>query len=302
MAPTRPRWLDVMDVLVALMIGALTGAGVLLMVAGLRGNPILPRPPLAESVSPASASTGPDRGLVWLAGSGVVGLVILAFTGWLVAAVASGAGVWSARQWVAQRGDAKAAVDRTEAIAVWTEQIRDNMAAAAGLEQALLASAAHAPAAIAPEINRFVSRLDRMSLMDALAELGEDLDHPAADLVVVALANAVRLEARDLGPLLSRLAVFIRADVRMRLRIEVSRARIRTSARIVIATTIATGAFLFVFSPNLLEAYDTFTGQVWLVFVVGVFAMAGALMRQLAATEYPGRFSARRAAFGSVPR
>ena len=291
-----------MDVLVALMIGVLCGTGVLLVVAGVRSNPILPRPSLAPSTSPATASAGPDRGLVWLVGSVVAGLVILAFTGWLVAAVACGVGVWSGQRWAARRGEAKAAVARTEAIAVWTEQIRDNMAAAAGLEQALLASATHAPAAIAPEISRFVSRLDRMSLMDALAELGEDLDHPAADLVVVALANAVRLEARDLGPLLSRLAVFIRADVRMRLRIEVSRARIRTSARIVIATTIATGAFLFVFSPNLLEAYDTFTGQVWLVFVVGVFAVAGALMRQLAATEYPGRFAARRAAFGTVSR
>ena len=299
MASAGPGRVVLMDVLVALMIGVLTGTGVLLVVAGLRGNPILPRPQRASTLP---TQVGSDRGLVWLVGSMVTGLVVLALTGWLVAAAAASVGMWSARRWAARRGDAKAATARTEAIAVWTEQIRDNMAAAAGLEQALLASAAHAPAAIAPEINRFVSRLDRMALMDALAELGEDLDHPAADLVVVALANAVRLEARDLGPLLSRLAVFIRADVRMRLRIEVSRARIRTSARIVIATTIATGAFLYVFSPNLLEAYDTFAGQAWLVFVVGVFAVAAALMRQLAATEYPGRFSARRAAFGTVSR
>jgi tight adherence protein B len=288
-----------MDVLVALMIGVITGAGVLLVVAGLRGNPILPRP---QPAAFASSVPGSDRGLLWLAGSAVAGLVVLALTGWLVAATATGVGVWSARRWARRRDDAKVAVARTEAIAVWTEQIRDNMAAAAGLEQALLASAAHAPAAIAPEIGRFASRLDRMGLMDALAELGDDLDHPAADLVVVALANAVRLEARDLGPLLSRLAVFIRADVRMRLRIEVSRTRIRTSARIVVATTIATGAFLFVFSPNLLEAYDTFGGQAWLVFVVGVFAVAAALMRQLASTAYPGRFSARRAAFRTASR
>lgn len=291
-----------MDVLVALMIGVLTGAGVLLVVAGLRGNPILPRPRPAAAPQCSPAKVGPDRGLVWLAGSMAAGLVVLALTGWLVAAAGTGVGVWSTRRRAERRSASGVATSRTEAIAVWTEQIRDNMAAAAGLEQALLASAAHAPVAIAPEVGRFVSRLDRMSLLEALAELGEDLDHPAADLVVVALANAVRLEARDLGPLLSRLAVFIRADVRMRLRIEVSRARIRTSARIVIGTTIATGAFLFVFSPNLLEAYDTFVGQVWLVFVVGVFALSGALMRQLAATEYPGRFSARRAAFRTASR
>ena len=42
------------------------------------------------------------------------------------------------------------------------------------------------------------------------------------------------MEGRDIGALLSRLADSIRTDVRMRLRVEVGRARIRTSARIVI--------------------------------------------------------------------
>lgn len=292
-----------MDVLVALMIGVLTGTGVLLVVAGLRGNPILPRPQPASTLPAVTASMGPDRGLVWLVGSMVTGLVVLALTGWLVAAAAASVGMWSARRWAARRGDAKAATARTEAIAVWTEQIRDNMAAAAGLEQALLASAAHAPAAIAPEIGRFCSRLERMPLLDALDELGRDLDHPCADMVVVALANAVRLEARELGPLLSRLAAFIRADVRMRLRIEVGRARIRTSARIVIATTVATGVFLYVFSPNLLAAYDSFAGQAWLVVVLATFAAGLRLLASMATVTYPARFRARRGAFqsGAMP-
>ncbi|MDE0804234.1 MAG: type II secretion system F family protein [Acidimicrobiales bacterium] len=282
-----------MNVLAAVSIGLLAGAGVLLIVAGMRGNPILPRPNSTRSAPSA------DRELAWLTGSVVAALVAGALTGWVVVAAGSGIAVWSSRGLIARGRESGNTVQRTEAIAVWTEQIRDNMAAAAGLEQALLASAAHAPGPIDSEVSRFVSRIDRgVDLLDALAELGDDLDHPAADLVVVALANAVRLEARDLGPLLSRLAIFIRADVRMRLRIEVSRARIRTSARIVLATTVVTALFLFVFSPNLLTAYDSVAGQLWLLVVFGVFAAAGSLMRSLATTDYPGRFSARRAAFG----
>ena len=283
-----------MNVLASVAIGLLTGTGALLVVAGIRGNSVLPRGSISTPVRP-------DRQLALLAAALVAALVTWALTGWLVAATACGVSVWGARHMFTRRAESRQAVARTEAIAVWTEQIRDNIAAAAGLEQALLTSAAHAPAPIADEITRFVSRIDRgVHLLDALAELGDDLDHPAADLVVVALANAVRLEARDLGPLLSRLALFIRADVRMRMRIEVSRARIRTSARIVVATTLFTAAFLFVFSPNLLAAYDSLAGQVWLLVVIGVFVAAAALMRSLATTEYPGRFSARREAFGPV--
>jgi Flp pilus assembly protein TadB len=282
-----------MTVLAAVAVGVLAGLGTLLVVAGVRGNPVLPRP----SARPRSGAVGSGRDLAWLVAAGVAALLVLAVTGWLVVAAAAGVGVWSSRGLVEGRRRDVSAVARTEAIAVWTEQIRDNMAAAAGLEQALLASAAHAPGAIAPEIGRFCSRLERMPLLDALDELGRDLDHPCADMVVVALANAVRLEARELGPLLSRLAVFIRADVRMRLRIEVGRARIRTSARIVIATTVATGVFLYVFSPNLLAAYDSFAGQAWLVVVLATFAAGMRLLASMATVTYPARFRARRGAF-----
>ncbi|HET7719870.1 MAG TPA: hypothetical protein VFK43_07890, partial [Acidimicrobiales bacterium] len=85
--------------------------------------------------------------------------------------------------------------------------------------------------------------------------------------------------------------------------IEVGRARIRTSARIVIATTVATGVFLYVFSPNLLAAYDSFAGQAWLVVVLATFAAGLRLLRSFATVTYPARFRARRGAFqpGAMP-
>lgn len=282
-----------MIMLTAVTIGLGAGAGVLLVVGGVRGNQILPRP-VPDSGSGTASTT-----LAWTAGAGVAGLVVFVLTGWPVAGVAATGGVWWVRRTWPSRAETAGVIPRTEAIAVWAEQIRDNMTAAAGLEQALLASAAHAPAAIGPEVARFASRIERMPLLDALAELGDDLDHPSSDLVVVALANAVRMEARDLAPLLTRLALFIRSDVRMRLRIEVSRARIRTSARIVIGTTVVTGLFLFLFSPNLLDAYDSPAGQAWLCVVIATFAAGAGLLRSFGTLQHPGRFSARRAAFGS---
>jgi hypothetical protein len=112
--------------------------------------------------------------------------------------------------------------------------------------------------------------------------------------VVASLAAAARLEARDLGSLLARLAEAIKGDVRMRVRVEVGRARIRTSARIAIATTTATVVFLYLFARHLLEPYDTVGGQVWLLVVVGVFFGAGWMLHRYSRLEVPERFSLRR--------
>lgn len=277
-----------MNMLIAVALGVGFGAGVLLVVAGCRGQRVLPS---FRRLAPTAAR--PEVSLAWLAGAFVAGVSIFALTGWIVAAVAVGGLVWTMPRLSSSRSQRDDMVARTEAIASWAEMIRDNMAGSAGLEQALLASAHVGPAPIRLQLARFAARLDRMPLTDALIRLGADLDHPSADLVVVSLVNATQMEARELGPLLGRLAEAIRGDVKMRLRVEVGRARIRTSARIVVATTLATMAFLFLFSRRLLDAYDSFAGQLWLVLVAAVFAAGAWLLRVYGKIDMPERFSAR---------
>ncbi len=277
-----------MTVLISVLLGAAFGLGLWMFFAGVRGIQLLPS---MSAVFPSDIKA--EAAVGWLAGSAIVGVLVFAFTGWPVAAViAAGIAIWLPRLLEA-RSSCQDESAKTEAIASWTEMIRDNIAGSAGLEQALIASSAVAPLAIAPELRRFAARVDRMSTVDALARLGADLDHPSADLVVVALVNAARMEARELGPLLGRLAETIRADVRMRLRVEVGRARIRTSARIVVATTLVTMAFLFAFSRQLLKAYDSTTGQLWLLLVAGVFALGGWMLHSYGQIDMPERFAAR---------
>ncbi len=277
-----------MSALGALTLGAGAGAGLLLVLAGLRGATVLP------TVSDMFPSVNRvEVALAWLGAAAAAALVVFMATRWPIgAAIAAAAVVWLPRAFAA-RADRGAGLAKTEAIASWTEMIRDNIAGSAGLEQALVASAAVAPEAIGTEVRRFSARLDRMPTVDALTRLGEELDHPSADLVVVALVNAARMEARELGPLLGRLAETIRADVRMRLRVEVGRARIRTSARIVVATTLITIGFLFVFSRQLLDAYESTTGQLWLLLVTAVFALGGWMLHAYGQIDMPERFTAR---------
>ena len=276
----------------AITMGALAAGvalGLCLIAAGISGRRVLPdrRVVFGEAIST-------ERVLAWSAAAVMAAMVVLAVTGWPVAAGSVLVLVLATPRLAAAGGDRADTIERTQAIAAWTEMIRDNMAGAAGLEQALMATAEVAPKAIQSEIRRFTLRLEDQPISDALAALGDDLDHPSADLVVASLANAARMEARELGPLLSRLAESIRGDVRMRLRVEVGRTRIRTSARIVVAVTVATTLFLFVFSRSLLEAYDTTAGQAWLGVVFAVFGLGGWLIRLYGRIEMPERFSARR--------
>lgn len=277
-----------MELLVAAVLAMSVALGLIMLFQGLRGNAVLP------SLADIAPDTAPDTMLAWFAGGLMTGLLLYAMTGWVPLAVTAGGAVMFGHRMIGGSKERTAFIARTEAIASWAELIRDNIAGAAGLEQSLVASAAYAPAPIAPEIKRFAGRLDRMPLVEALRLLGDDLDHPSADLIVVSLSNAARMEARDLGPLLSRLAQSIRADVRMRLRVEVGRARIRTSARMVTLTTFATILFIYITSNSLLDVYNTFDGQLWMILVIGVFATGFWLLKRFGEIEMPERFTARR--------
>lgn len=270
--------------------GALGGFGLWLAITAARGVRVLPE---ARQLVPKEVPA--ERAVAWLATALVAGVVVGLGTGWPAAGLGVALGVLAGPAAVggtARRAEEAATAD---AIATWADMIRDTMAGASGLEESLIQTATVAPAAIKPQLQSFALRLRHQPLDAALDDLARDLDHSSADLVVASLAAAARLEARDLGPLLARLAEAIRGDVRMRNRIEIGRARIRTSARIAIATTVATVVFLYLFAGHLLEPYDTAAGQGWLLVVLSVFFGAGVMLHHYGQLETPERFRLRHA-------
>jgi hypothetical protein len=185
------------------------------------------------------------------------------------------------------------AIDRTEAIASWTEMICDSIVAASGLEEAIVATAPVAPAPIAPEVRMMVRRLDHQRLPEALVAFGQDLDHPSGDLVVAALVIASRMEAADLSGLLSRLAEATRGEARMRIRVEVGRTRVRTATTVIVGVVISAVVFLAIANRSYLTVYDSVGGQIMLAIVGGIFALGGWLLSRMAEIELPDRFTAR---------
>jgi len=277
-----------MTVLAAAGVGALAGLGIWLAICSLRGVRVIPH---ARDLVPGTIPA--ERAAVWVTGALVGGLVVGLVTGWPVAGLMTTVGVVLGPAVLGGSRRRRDDIAVAEAVATWTDMIRDTMAGASGLEEALVQTTRVGPAAISAPLRAFATRLRHQSLDDALASLAHDLDHPSADLLVAALASAGRLEARDLGGLLGRLSEAIRGDVRMRVRIDIGRARIRTSAEIAVGTTAATLMFLYLFAGHLLAPYDTTAGQLWLLVVACVLIGSGALLRHYSDVDVPDRFTLR---------
>lgn len=276
-----------MSVVVLAALAACAAVGLLIAVAGLTGRQLF------SSVDVDVVVVRSGRSLARLAIVGVAALFVLGVTGWLVGAVLAGAAAWVLPGILGGKAERETAIARTEAIASWTEMIRDSIVAASGLEEAIVATARVAPPAIGPQVRAMVHRLDHQRLPDALIAFGNDLNHPSGDLVVAALVIAARMEASDLSGLLSRLADATRGEARMRIRVEVGRTRVRTATKVIVGVVVLAVLFLAVANGEYLDVYDSVGGQIMLAIIGGVFALGGWLLTRMAAIDLPERFTAR---------
>lgn len=181
-----------------------------------------------------------------------------------------------------------------ESLAVWIEQLRDTMAGARGLEQAIVATAETAPHLLRPAVGRLSDRLVHESLSAAAADFADEVDNSLADFVVAVLVTASEQQVRDVGSVLSHLAECCRDEVKMRTRVWVSRARTRSAVRIIGGVVVLFLAGLFVLNRSYLEPYGSPTGMVVLIVVSTLFVSALTAMNRLAHFDTPPRFMAAR--------
>lgn len=181
-----------------------------------------------------------------------------------------------------------------DAIATWTEQLRDTLAGAHGLEQAIVATSFHAPPTIANAVSRLSAQIQYGKLSDGLRRFADDVDHPICDFVAAALITATEYQARDLTQLLGHLAQCARDEGRMRTRIWVGRARTRSSVRIISFVVVGFISALVVFNREYLSVYSSFQGQVILSGILMLFACALVMLDQFSRIAAPQRFIRRR--------
>lgn len=271
--------------LLAVLIGGVGGAALLLLFAALRGLP--PR-------QPGSRSGRLERQLRQLAGTRgavalVAGALVLIITGWIVGGIGAALLVLG---WHSLGGAAaeRRAMMRLEALATWTESLRDTIAGAVGLEQAIPSSRRVAAPSLQEPLGQLVDRLHtRMPMPEALRRFADDLDDPSADLIIAALIINARLRGPGLRDLLGALSASIREELDMRRKVNAERRSTRRSAQIVVGISVGLALGLAVFNRGYVHGYSSALGQLVLVVVVALYAAGFIWMRKLATFKSAGR-------------
>jgi len=263
-------------------IGTLIGSGLVLVAAGV-GWPRVARPEAGASGDGAPAGAkrpsllGDGRQHRDAAVAGLCGLVALVVTRWPMAVPLAALAVLGSRG--VAGGATRSTIERLEAIAAWTEMLRDTLAGAAGLTQALVATAPIAPKALRPQVVSLAGRLQAgVAIVPALIALGDDIGDPAADTVIACLVMAASERAQRLPDLLGALAEATRQEVTMRLGIEASRASSRTAVRMITGFSFGLLALMAVFARSYLSPYRTAGGQLVLGFVGCLYGLGLWLM------------------------
>jgi Flp pilus assembly protein TadB len=272
----------------AITAGTLAGVGLLLLVLSIVGFPRR-----QEATPGRSGGGGLDlqRSTVRLAIGVGVGLVLLVVTRWVVLAVAIGLLVALWDQIFGGVQSERRSINRLDGLAAWTESLRDTIAGAVGLEQAIPATAVNASPTIRPSLNLLVDRLRvREPLPSALLKFSDDLDDSSADLIVAALILNSRLRGPGLRDVLGALAESAREELDLRRRVEGSRRSTRRSVQLVVAITLLVPGFLVLFNQEYVEPYATVEGQLVLTVVIALFGLGIVWLRRLAGVEAPERF------------
>jgi hypothetical protein len=265
---------------IGILAGLGAGGGALLIVAGWRGW--APRPAAQQ-----------PRVVPWtrIAIGAATGLAVLAVTRWVAVAVALGLVAANWQQLFGGARATRAALARLEALAGWTESLRDLVATGAALPEALTASLpATAPVLVAP-LAAMVDRLrGREPLDTALQSFAAELDDVSGDLVVAALLLNSRAQGRQLHAVLSALAASARQELAMRRAVEAERRSTRRGVRIVLVVTVAMALGLDLLNAAYVAPYRSTTGQLVLAVVVGVFGCGFVWLQRLSRIPTAARF------------
>lgn len=269
--------------------------GAILVYLGLKPAPVRTAPPRRKSALQRYGQLiGADprsRRLRLAGGVGfVLGLVIAAATGWLVAVIIVPA-AFVGIPMLLMTSEGKKTIERIEAMEEWTRSLSGVLGAGVGLEQAIQATLSRStPEAIRPEVAALVARLrSRWSTQAALRAFAEELNDATGDAIVGGLLMAADRRGQGLAAMLEGVAERAAEDVRNRRRIEADLAKPRGTARWVTIITVVVLVGM-VFNGSYIEPYGTGIGQVVLMLLLGAYVGALLWMRQMAQGEEIPRF------------
>ena len=221
----------------------------------------------------------------------MVAVVVLAATRWVLPALVCGTMGW----WVTglitdrdRRGPGE--LERVEALATWTEQLRDVLMAGDQPIGAIQATVATCPEPVRPQVRALASRLGRQPEQVVLRQFADELDDPTADLIAAGLLVALTKGGRA-ERVLSSLAAQARHQAERRKLLEAEREPARREVWWVTAMMTAqlVGGLVFARS-SYLAPYRTLGGQIVLCALLGAFLALIIYVQRLSQFTRPARF------------
>jgi tight adherence protein B len=278
------------DRLLVIICGTGIATGLLGAVASIRmrSTPVSSDGPTTVAARAIPAAWWRDR-LPRLTVAFVAAVLFGLVTGWAVALPIAGVTAYALPRLFSLTAGS-GAIAKIEAIATWTEMLQGTLAAAAGLGQAINATSAVSPPPIRAATGRLSAQLNAgIHPRDALLEFADDVADPCADRVVCALLLAATSRAQQLGDLLTSLADSTREEVALRLRIETSRASVRSGVRTVLVFSVVFASGLALLAHSYLAPFGSVRGQAVLALVAVLYGSGLTLMTWLARPPKPTR-------------
>ncbi|MGE0305518.1 MAG: type II secretion system F family protein, partial [Acidimicrobiia bacterium] len=199
-------------------------------------------------------------------------------------------GWWVAGMYTDRDRSAPGELERVEALATWTEQLRDVLMAGDQPIGAIQATVATCPEPVRPQVRALASRLGRQSEQVVLRQFADDLDDPTADLIAAGLLVALTKGGRA-ERVLSALAAQARHQAERRKLLEAEREPARREVWWVtgLMTAQLVGGLVFARS-SYLAPYRTITGQTVLCLLLAAFGGLIVYVQRLSRFTRPARF------------
>ena len=221
----------------------------------------------------------------------IVAVVVFAATGWVLpAVVCGGMGWWVTGLITGRDRGGHGELERVEALATWTEQLRDVLMAGDQPIGAIQATVSTCPEPVRPQVRALASRLGRQPEQLVLRQFADELDDPTADLIAAGLLVALTKGGRA-ERVLSSLAQQARHQAERRKLLEAEREPARREVWWVtgMMTAQLVGGLVFARS-SYLAPYWTLSGQVVLCALLGVFLALIIYVQRLSRFTRPARF------------
>lgn len=264
----------------AALLGALIGAGALLVVAGLRRPVTAPRSRTAAFGNAARLRPmirkhgvrlvlGLIGGVAFAAVSGMTVMVVVVPVAAVALPILLGAPV-------------NRDLDLLQALDRWIRSLAAMLPTGRSITDAIRLSRRQAPEQLAAPLGLLVARLDdRWTAPEALRAMADELDSADADAVLAALSLAAERGGTGATATLNALADSIQDRLRAQREIETERAKPRIVVRQVTIVTVVVLVLAMLFGRDFFAPYGTPVGQVILLCLLSLYVGALVILRRM---------------------